>query len=101
MGVYTVVLGRQTQEGPNPHEVQSSVRQIFIHPGYTASAFNGNDLALLRLDSPVQYSDYIRPACLADSGSTFNDTSCYLTGWGKQTQAGEIRVKAKVDWFLF
>ncbi|CAL8259276.1 unnamed protein product [Arctogadus glacialis] len=86
VGDYTVFLGRQTQQGANPNEIQRSVRQIFIHPSYNVSPVNGSDLALLHLDSAVQYSDYIRPVCLADSASTFNDTFCYLTGWGKQTQ---------------
>uniref|UniRef100_A0A8C5FFD9 Chymotrypsin-like protease CTRL-1 n=1 Tax=Gadus morhua TaxID=8049 RepID=A0A8C5FFD9_GADMO len=86
VGDYTVFLGRQTQQGPNPNEIQRSVRQILIHPSYNVSPLNGSDLALLLLDSAVQYSNYIRPVCLADSASTFNDTFCYLTGWGKQTQ---------------
>ncbi|CAL8301891.1 unnamed protein product [Lota lota] len=85
VGDYTVFLGRQTQQGPNPNEVQRSVSEIHIHPSYNASSFQ-NDLALLRLDSTVQYTDYIQPICLAASDSTFFNASCSVTGWGKQTQ---------------
>lgn len=42
-----------------------------------------NDLALLRLSSPVEFSDYIRPVCLAAKGSFFPDgLSSWVTGWG-------------------
>ena len=95
MGDYTVFLGRQTQQGPNPNEVQLSVGQIFIHPSYTGSPLNGSDLALLRLSRVLRYSDYIRPVCLADRASSFVNTSCYLTGWGKQTEAGKSQGKCR------
>ncbi|XP_038594587.1 testisin-like [Micropterus salmoides] len=44
---------------------------------------NNNDIALLKLSSPVTFTDYIRPVCLAADGSVFNNgTICWVTGWG-------------------
>ncbi|KAF7711969.1 hypothetical protein HF521_000980 [Silurus meridionalis] len=51
-------------------------------PSYN-SATQNNDIALLRLNSSVNFTDYIRPVCLAGQGSSFPDkTSCWITGWG-------------------
>ncbi|XP_064180643.1 polyserase-2-like [Anguilla rostrata] len=79
---WSVYLGRQNQEGSNPHEVSIGVGQIVLHPDYDAQS-SDNDIALLRLASPVNFTNYIRPICLAASASTFHsDTSSWVTGWG-------------------
>uniref|UniRef100_A0A671P671 Transmembrane protease serine 9-like n=1 Tax=Sinocyclocheilus anshuiensis TaxID=1608454 RepID=A0A671P671_9TELE len=62
----TVYLGRRTQEGVNANEQSRSVSEIIKHPGYIIST-NDNDVALLHLSSPVTFTDFIRPVCLASS----------------------------------
>ncbi|XP_062382682.1 transmembrane protease serine 9-like [Sardina pilchardus] len=77
-----VFLGRQTQEGSNANEVSRSAAQVIRHPDYN-SGTNDNDIALLRLSSPVTFTDFIRPVCLAAASSTFNrGTDSFVTGWG-------------------
>ncbi|XP_073713587.1 trypsin [Misgurnus anguillicaudatus] len=77
-----VYIGRQSQTGSNPNEMSSTVSQVFTHPGYTSSS--DNDIALLQLSSPVEYSNYIQPVCLAATGSTVGaGTMSWITGWGK------------------
>uniref|UniRef100_A0A3Q1K594 Peptidase S1 domain-containing protein n=1 Tax=Anabas testudineus TaxID=64144 RepID=A0A3Q1K594_ANATE len=78
---WTVVLGRQNQQDSSPNEVSTSVAEIVLHPNYDSS-INDNDIALLRLATPVQFTDHIRPVCLAASGSVFNNgTVSWVTGW--------------------
>ncbi|KAK5850786.1 hypothetical protein PBY51_001633 [Eleginops maclovinus] len=80
---YTLYLGRETQSGPNVHEVSSTVSKIIVHPDYNNKRFN-NDIALIELSNPVTFNDYIRPVCLASNSSQFhNSTSCWATGWGQ------------------
>ncbi|KAM9336642.1 chymotrypsin-like protease CTRL-1 [Symphorus nematophorus] len=80
---WTLYLGRETQSGPNNNEVSRSVTQVIIHPDYNNTLFN-NDIALMKLSSPVIYTNYIRPICLASNSSQFhNATLCWATGWGK------------------
>ncbi|XP_034062125.1 serine protease 27-like isoform X3 [Gymnodraco acuticeps] len=75
-----VYLGRQNQEGANPNEVSRTVTQIINHPDYKG---NDNDICLLKLSSPVSFTNYIAPVCLAASTSTFfSGTDSWVTGWG-------------------
>ncbi|CAM4706720.1 unnamed protein product [Leuciscus chuanchicus] len=77
-----VVLGRQTQRGFDPNEVFRNVRTIIKHPSYNYLT-NDNDIALLKLSSPVTFTDYIRPVCLAADHSVYNNgTDSWITGWG-------------------
>jgi len=78
----TVYLGRQTQEGANANEVSRAVSSIIKHPKYDSRS-NDNDITLLKLDSPVNFNQFISPVCLASSNSLFfNKTSSWVTGWG-------------------
>ncbi|XP_056221498.1 transmembrane protease serine 9-like [Seriola aureovittata] len=79
---WQVSLGRQNLQGTNPNEVSRTVARIILHPNYDSDS-SDNDIALLRLSSPVMFTDYIRPVCLAASDSVFNNgTDSWVTGWG-------------------
>ncbi|XP_029134080.2 chymotrypsin-like protease CTRL-1 [Labrus bergylta] len=81
--VWTLYFGRETQGGPNVNEVNRSVSQVIVNPNYNDTLFN-NDIALMKLTSPVNFTDYIRPICLASNSSQFhNSTLCWATGWGR------------------
>ncbi|TKS93224.1 Enteropeptidase [Collichthys lucidus] len=77
-------LGRQSQSGPNPNEVSRNILQIIVHPSYNPLFNNNdNDIALLRMESSVNFTLYIRPVCLAAEGSTFHTgISSWVAGWG-------------------
>uniref|UniRef100_A0A3Q2R1M0 Peptidase S1 domain-containing protein n=1 Tax=Fundulus heteroclitus TaxID=8078 RepID=A0A3Q2R1M0_FUNHE len=77
-----VYLGRQSQKGSNPNEVVRKAAQIVIHPDYNPGTSN-NDIALLKLSKPVNFTSYISPVCLASSDSTFySGVDTWITGWG-------------------
>ncbi|KAK9530456.1 hypothetical protein VZT92_011954 [Zoarces viviparus] len=76
-------FGRETQSGSNINEERRTVSQIIVHPDYNNTLFN-NDIALMKLQSPVIFTDYIRPVCLASNSSQFHtSTPCWATGWGR------------------
>ncbi|XP_030592401.1 trypsin I-P1-like [Archocentrus centrarchus] len=78
-----VYLGRQSQQNVNPNEVSLTVSQIIKHPNYNSNT-NDNDITLLQLSSTVQFTNYIRPVCLAAQGSSFSaGTTVWVTGWGE------------------
>lgn len=73
--VVTVALG-YTQA------VYRKVAEILIYPCYNIMTRN-NNVALVKMASPVPLSAYILPVCLAASDSTFHsNTRAWLTGWG-------------------
>uniref|UniRef100_I3JSL1 Peptidase S1 domain-containing protein n=1 Tax=Oreochromis niloticus TaxID=8128 RepID=I3JSL1_ORENI len=78
----TVNLGLQSLQGSNPNAVSRTVTQIINHPNYN-SGTNDNDICLLQLSSPVTFTSYISPVCLAASDSTFySGVNSWVTGWG-------------------
>ncbi|XP_055360607.1 transmembrane protease serine 9-like [Betta splendens] len=83
LSVWTLYFGILTQSGPNPNQVTRSVSQTIVNSNYNNSLFN-NDIALMKLSSPITFNDYIRPICLASSSSQFySSTPCWATGWGR------------------
>ncbi|KAF1379060.1 hypothetical protein PFLUV_G00172110 [Perca fluviatilis] len=78
----TVYLGRDNQQSPNPNEVSRSLSKIIINPNYDPNT-NDSDVSLLLLSSPVNVTNFTRPVCLAQPGSTYSSgTTCWVTGWG-------------------
>lgn len=78
----SVYLGRQSQTGSNPNEVRRTISLIIRHPDYDYRT-NDNDIALIRLSSPVTFTNYIRPICLPTANSSFSSgTKTWVTGWG-------------------
>lgn len=84
----SVYLGRQSQQGSNPNEEVLGVTRIIIHPNYNSDTIN-NDISLLQLESPVSFTRYIQPVCLAAPDSTFHTgTTSWVTGWGNIGSGG-------------
>uniref|UniRef100_A0A3Q3X228 Peptidase S1 domain-containing protein n=1 Tax=Mola mola TaxID=94237 RepID=A0A3Q3X228_MOLML len=82
IGRITVFLGRHNVSGPNPNDVSRKVEDAVCHPDYDVFTFD-NDICLLKLSAPVNFTDYIYPVCLAAANSTFHSgTSSWVTGWG-------------------
>uniref|UniRef100_A0A3P9NZN5 Peptidase S1 domain-containing protein n=1 Tax=Poecilia reticulata TaxID=8081 RepID=A0A3P9NZN5_POERE len=72
-------LGATNQSGLG--EVTRRVDYIACHENYTS--YGGDDICLVKLSAPVNFTDYIRPVCLAAENSTFYDgTSSWVTGFG-------------------
>ena len=71
-----------------PNEQLLAVDQIALHPEYIDTGYI-NDIALLRLETVVTFSDYVRPVCLPNSEPK-SGTSCTVTGWGQLFEIGRI-----------
>ncbi|XP_039460475.1 prostasin-like [Oreochromis aureus] len=77
-----VYLGRHSKSGSNPNEVNRSVVNFTCHPEFNSSTHE-NDICLLKLSAPVNFTDYIQPICLASENSTFdNETSSWVISFG-------------------
>ncbi|KAH9510095.1 Transmembrane protease serine 13 [Bulinus truncatus] len=86
---YTVLLGTNTYAYSGNYVVRSS-KLVILHDEYRSDK---NDIALVQLSSPVEFTNRLRPACLPVKGVDFKSTdSCYLTGYSN-TVEGSITFK--------
>lgn len=86
----------------NPHQ-DFNISSIFKHPNYTYPA-TYNDIALLKLNKPATFDEFVQPACLhTDKQINSSNAELVIAGWGK-TEAfaagGSSRLrKATVELF--
>lgn len=83
------VLRRGT-ELPSPSEQVRRITHIFIHPDYVDKGFV-NDIALLKMEFPVPFSDFLRPLCLpnvTEEVNMWHGHHCSVVGWGKLYEIG-------------
>jgi len=62
--------------------VTKNVRRVIVNRGYDPATFE-NDLALLELESPVQFDEHIVPICMPEDGIDFTGRMATVTGWGR------------------
>ncbi|XP_054268475.1 atrial natriuretic peptide-converting enzyme isoform X2 [Macrosteles quadrilineatus] len=54
--------------------------------GMTKSPVEGSTMVLVKLDSPLQVSDFVRPICLPRLGAQPVYTSCHTLGWTRNRE---------------
>ena len=64
---------------------------VTIHEQYASANQYGYygfyDIAVVRLNTPLTFSDYVQPACLPSTPIP-DGTECVLTGFGKTAETG-------------
>lgn len=56
------------------------VEKIISHPSYSRNTIN-NDIALMKLASPVRFTKYVKPVCLPSQDQNVPvGTQCFITG---------------------
>lgn len=81
---YIVKVGGIHVNVSSKNAVQVPVLDIVVHQDFSALRYIENDIALILLQFPVNYSAHIQPVCFPEK--TFmvqTDTDCWVTGWGK------------------
>ncbi|XP_053559239.1 transmembrane protease serine 11C-like isoform X2 [Bombina bombina] len=82
---WTVVLGTISSSS----KVGISLEKLRIYENYTSET-HSNDIAVIKLSTPVNFTRYIRPICLPEKSDFFPDnTTCYITGWGALKEGGK------------
>ncbi|XP_034285942.1 zonadhesin-like [Pantherophis guttatus] len=100
--LWRIVVGA-TDLSKLPDDVQThTVSKVVLHQDYNPLT-EENDIALIKLDSPVTFNDYVQPACLprVTMGSETNFTSCFATGWGitaeNSVRTSDVLQEAKLN----
>uniref|UniRef100_A0AAY4B716 pancreatic elastase II n=1 Tax=Denticeps clupeoides TaxID=299321 RepID=A0AAY4B716_9TELE len=77
---YRVFLGKHNLEETEEGSVAIAAGNIIV-----------NDIALIKLETPVPVSDTVTPACLPEPEFILpHDESCYVTGWGRIKTGGPL-----------
>ncbi|XP_021099998.1 serine protease 27 isoform X3 [Heterocephalus glaber] len=84
--LYQVLLGARQLLQPGPHAIYTRVKRVESNPLYQGMASSA-DVALVELEAPVIFSNYILPVCMPDPSVTFEtDMNCWVTGWGSPSE---------------
>lgn len=66
------------------------IQNIFVHPKFSTAVVVKNDIALLKLQHPVNFTSSIRPVCIpSETFRVKSGTKCWVTGWGKPDPGGK------------
>ncbi|XP_054739259.1 serine protease filzig [Anastrepha obliqua] len=69
--------------------ITKNVKRVIVHRQYDPATFE-NDLALLELDSPVQFDTHIVPICMPNDHADFTGRMATVTGWGRLKYGGGV-----------
>ncbi|XP_053160406.1 coagulation factor VII [Hemicordylus capensis] len=90
--VLTIKLGEYSRDHEDEGEQERKVAEIILHEKYIPKTRIDNDIALLRLETPVNLTDYVVPICLpqkrfAADVLNFIEYST-VSGWGRLIEGG-------------
>ncbi|XP_076233544.1 serine proteinase stubble [Calliopsis andreniformis] len=67
--------------------IERRVKRVVRHRGFNLRTLY-NDIALLTLSEPVQFSEQIRPICLPSGSQLYSGKSATVIGWGSLRESG-------------
>ncbi|XP_036880359.2 brain-specific serine protease 4 [Manis javanica] len=80
---FSVLLGAWQLGNPGQRSQTVGVAWVQPHPVYSWRGVSRADIALVRLEHSVQFSERILPVCLPDSSVHLpRSTDCWIAGWG-------------------
>ncbi|NXC15057.1 TMPS2 protease, partial [Corythaeola cristata] len=83
--VYAGVLNQNEMLLQNGYRVQ----QIISHPDYDTDS-KDYDVALMKLQTALSFTDTVQPVCLPNPGMMFQpNQECWISGWGAEYQGGK------------
>ncbi|XP_074545141.1 vitamin K-dependent protein C-like [Halichoeres trimaculatus] len=87
---FLVRLGDYERFRDEGTEVTLKIQKTFKHPNYDSTTAD-NDIAMMRLETPAPFSNYIVPICvpereMAERVLHLNGTLTVVTGWGKDDE---------------
>lgn len=67
------------------------IQKIVVHPQFSSATVVKNDIALLKLQHPVNFTSQIHPICIPPENFFLETgTKCWVTGWGKKDPGSKI-----------
>ncbi|KAB1251790.1 Brain-specific serine protease 4 [Camelus dromedarius] len=80
---FSVLLGAWQLGNPGLRSQEVGIAWVQPHPVYSWKEGSSADIALVRLEHSIQFSERVLPICLPDSSvRLLPDTNCWIAGWG-------------------
>ncbi|XP_027571925.2 chymotrypsinogen 2-like [Pipra filicauda] len=77
-----VVVGAYDQNNPSTAQQTLTIEKVFKNPKFNLLTIR-DDITLIKLATPAQFSDRVSPVCLPKATDEFaGGTTCVTTGWG-------------------
>ncbi|XP_052392245.1 enteropeptidase isoform X8 [Carassius gibelio] len=88
---WAAVLGLHSQFGSDDSNKQvHAIDQVIMHKHYNRRT-KESDFALMHLQTPANFTDYIQPICLPDPGAPVEEgRKCFIAGWGFLAEDGPV-----------
>ncbi|XP_074444332.1 coagulation factor XI-like isoform X2 [Larus michahellis] len=88
--IWRVYAGILKQSEINEDTPFFKVEEIIVHPQYKY-AQTGYDIALMKLDKPMNFTDLQLPICLpSKEDANVLYTDCWVVGWGYRKEKGRV-----------
>lgn len=86
---WEAVFGLHSQIHENSEHVQTRrVDRVIFHREYDRITKQA-DIAMIHLQQPISFTDWVQPVCLAAEGQSFAaGRKCFIAGWGRQSENG-------------
>uniref|UniRef100_A0A8B9GCS9 Coagulation factor XI n=1 Tax=Amazona collaria TaxID=241587 RepID=A0A8B9GCS9_9PSIT len=89
--IWRVYAGILKQSEINADTPFFKVEEIIVHPQYKY-AQTGYDIALMKLDKPMNFTDLQLPICLpSKEDANILYTDCWVIGWGYRKEKGRVQ----------
>ena len=85
-----LIFGEFKQYEVEGEEEFRNVSSILIHADYNPNAFWVNDIAILALEQPINFTKSIQPICLTHKPVVAGEQT-YIMGWGDTKQTADNR----------
>lgn len=76
-----MVLGITDSDDSDSRAITKTVRRIIPHPQFNPRTYE-NDIAILELETPVDFQPHIVPICLPRDEDELEGKTAYVTGMG-------------------
>ncbi|XP_037941498.1 trypsin-1-like [Teleopsis dalmanni] len=62
-------------------KIDRNISEIITHPKYSSRTYD-NDIAIIKLDTPVEITELLHPVCMPTPGKSFKGETAIVAGWG-------------------
>uniref|UniRef100_A0A665UJ69 Peptidase S1 domain-containing protein n=1 Tax=Echeneis naucrates TaxID=173247 RepID=A0A665UJ69_ECHNA len=98
MAHFRVLAGLTVLSAPGDHVQSRSISEVRMHQDYDDTTYD-NDVTLLLLSSPFNFTDHVQPACTPHNVThevALNFSHCFISGWGSSYYKGLLQ-EAEVE----